>query len=92
MEIALKRENSGGLLEEEKSRNPKNCPGQLKEQIEKPFSMEEIKNAKFSSRDAKALGPMALLWSFFKNAGRFLKGELMQMLDEFHSNGKYVWC
>lgn len=49
--------------------------------------MEEIKNAEFSFLDAKALGLMALLWSLFENAGRFLKGELMQTLHEFHSNG-----
>lgn len=56
--------------------------------LERPFLLEEIKTAVFSTAPDKAPGPDGFSMAFFQHCWDILKDELA-LLRDFHSNGKF---
>lgn len=53
-----------------------------------PFTMEEVKEAVWSCESNKSSGPDEFNFTFIKSCWNTIKYEVLEVLVQFHSNGK----
>ncbi|GKV49628.1 hypothetical protein SLEP1_g56369 [Rubroshorea leprosula] len=63
---------------------------EMKDELERPFSEEEIEEGLKSCEGTKAPGPDGFNFSFLKFAWNCLKEDFMSFFAEFHQNGRLV--
>ncbi|GKV17695.1 hypothetical protein SLEP1_g28164 [Rubroshorea leprosula] len=59
-----------------------------KEELERPFSVEEIEEGLKSCEGTKAPGPDGFNFNFLKCVWNCLKEDFMRLFEEFHQNGR----
>jgi len=61
-----------------------------KESIKKPFSEDEVSKALLDCCGDKSLSPDGMTMAFLQSNWATLRGDVMSMLAEFFSSGKFV--
>lgn len=59
----------------------------MREELEKPFTEDEIKNAVFQCDGNKTLGPDGFALLLYQECWDIIKGDLMRVFEEFFEGG-----